>query len=104
MPHTFKPDVIIGGEDGAPAGICNDGFGCAQLQRAQTFIRAYSACSRLSTQQAQMGWDYFFWRLATSLFMEERLSSSGLQSAHNATRRWKCIVSPRCDALSVPPV
>ena len=53
---------------------CNDGFASEQLQRAQIFIRAYSACSRLSAQQARMGWDYFFWRLAASVFMEARLA------------------------------
>lgn len=53
---------------------CNDGFGSEQLQRAQTFIRAYSAFAPLTGKQVQIGWDYFFWRLSASIFMEERLA------------------------------
>ena len=52
---------------------CNDGYGAIQVKRGQHFIRRYGECEALSAVDVRCGWQQFFWRIASSSFLESRL-------------------------------
>ena len=53
---------------------CNNGYDREQVQCGQSFIRAYIEARGMSAADAYFGWNFFFWRTASSSLFEARLA------------------------------